>query len=241
MTDNQYAPQPSHTVAHEPSNESAPPVPEGPAWYVDDNTPGNGIRPDWMPAQFKKASDLGKSYSELQKKLGAFTGAPDNYDLSGLELDEDQHLLKQLTMTAKEMNMSQEGLNKLLGTFAAAQETEANLHLDEQVKALGKDGERMLVEYKNWSNDYLKAEEREVVKEWVRTADDLKVFNRMMSHTHMSQVPTSQTMATANHFESVTELKGELTKNIDRFKVDNAYRKDWQLRMGRAVERNPNS
>lgn len=41
-----------------------------PSWWLDDNTPGSGDRPDWLPSQFKKASDVAKSYQELQKRFG---------------------------------------------------------------------------------------------------------------------------------------------------------------------------
>lgn len=236
-----YAPQVSHTVQlnENPAKES--PRPNTPQWYLDENTPGNGERPQWLPSQFNKASDVGKSYVELQKKLGGFTGAPDKYDLTSLELDESQHLVQEITAVAKELNMSQDGLNKFLGRLASAQEAEKDVHLDEQIKKLGPDGDRMLVEYKNWTKDYLKPEVREVVNEWIKTAEDLRAFNHLMAHTHMSAVPTSQTMNIANKFESVKELRNELTKNFARFQSDKTYQKDWSSRMARAVERDGHS
>lgn len=234
----QYAPQKSVTADSKVSSEQQPPIPD---WFLDDNTPGVGQRPDWLPSQFKKVSDVGKSYVELQKKLGSFTGAPEKYDLSQLELDESQLLVKEMVSVAKELNMSQEGLNKFIGRIASATATQDEMYLDEQVKSLGKDGERMLVEYKNWTRDYLKPEVREVVSEWIKTADDLKAFNHLMAHTHMSAVPTTQSMAYANRFEGVKELRNELAKNIDRFKTDRAYQQDWSARMRRAHERNPES
>jgi hypothetical protein len=234
---NPYAPTQSVTADVKPPDNT----PEPPKWYIDDNTPGVGQRPDWLPEKYQKVSDLGKAYTEAQKKLGSFTGAPEKYDLSVLELDENQLLVKEMTSVAKELNMSQDGFNKFLGRIASATATEDEMHLDQQVKALGKDGERMLVEYKNWSKDYLKPEVREVVSEWIKTADDLKAFNHLMAHTHMSAVPTNNTMALANKFEGVSELKAELTKNINRYKTDKSYQKDWSARMKRAFERNPNS
>lgn len=237
MTDERYLPTESMTAQQAPANT----LPIEPEWYLDDNTPGQGSRPEWMPTKYKRASDVGKAYSELEKKLGSFTGAPESYDLSGLELDSEQHTVKELTAVAKELNMSQEGLQKFLGRLTSAQETESAVHMEEQVKALGPDGERMLVEYKNWSKDYLKPEEREVVTEWVKTADDLKVFNRMMAHTHMSAVPTTATMNMANNFETVKELRAELVKNVERFDRDKNYQKDWSARMAKAHLRNPES
>jgi len=240
MTDNQYAPVVSETAtaAENGSIESAPPPASNtPDWYLDENTPGQGNRPDWMPGKFHKASDLGKAYSELEKRLGGFTGAPEAYDVSSLEIEGDTLLLNEMTAVAKELNMSQEGFNKFIGRLASASETENNMHLEEQVKRLGKDGERQLVEFKNWTKNYLKPEEGEVVKEWVKSAEDLQVFNRMMAHTHMSQVPTSNSMNMANSFEDVKALRQELVKNIKRYDTDKAYQRDFSARMARAVTR----
>lgn len=212
---------------------------EAPQWFIDEKTAGVGARPEWMPAKYQRLSDVEKARSELEKKLGSFTGAPDKYDIAGLELDENSHTLQQLSEVAKEMNMSQEGFAKLLGRFKSASEIEQQMEIEQQVKKLGPDAERQLTEFKNWTKDYLKPEEREVVADWVKTADDLKVFNRMMAHTHMTQVPTMNSMHIANNFESVKDLKAELTKNVDKFGKDASYRKDWSSRMARAVERNP--
>jgi transcriptional regulator with XRE-family HTH domain len=247
MTDDKYAPTLSATAtatATQPANtsvESTPELPKNEVWLIDDNLPGPGQRPAWMPAKYQKLADIEKARSELEKKLGSFTGAPDKYDIASLELDEGDPTVQALTEVAKDLNMSQEGFNKFLGRLTSVQETEKAIHLEEQVQKLGKDGERMLVEYKNWTKDYLKPEEVEVVKEWIKDPDDLKVFNRMMAHTHMSAVPTNTTMNMANSFEGVKSLKQELAKNIEKFKTDRNYASDWQSRMERAVARNPNS
>ncbi len=208
-----------------------------PHWYIDEKTPGMGARPDWLPPKYKSASDVARAYENLEKKLGAFTGAPERYDLSALEIDEDQHIVKEMQAVARELNMSQEGLQKFLGRFASAAEAEASTHLEEQVKKLGPDGQRQLTQFKNIMNDRFKPEEQEVVAEWVRTAEDLQMFNRIMSSTTMSAVPTQHTMSNANFHESVSDLRGELTKNVERYNADATYRKDFSMRMERAVNR----
>ena len=236
MSENAQAPA-TEAATTEPTTPAA----TEPAWYLDEKTPGAGERPDWLPSKYKRASDVGRAYSDLEKKLGGFTGAPDVYDISNLELDAEQHIVKQLVEFGKETNMSQEKFNKLLGTLNAATEAENQVNLDEQVRKLGPDGERELTAYKNWTKDYLAPEEVEVVKEWVRTADDLKVFNRMMAKTNRSAVPTTQTMAMANGYETVTDIKNEMVKNIDRYDKDQTYRKDLGMRLNNAYARNPNS
>lgn len=239
MTESQYAPQVSETAiaAQNTSVESPPPEPEQPSWAIDDNTPGQGARPDWLPTKYNKVADVAKAYTELEKRLGGFTGAPENYDLSGLEVDGDALLVKEMTAVAKELNMSQDGFNKFLGRLHSAVETETEMTIDHEVKKLGKDGERMLTEYQNWTKNYLKPEEAEVVKEWITNAESLQVFNRMMAHTHMAAVPTSQSIGMANNFESVASLRAELTANVQRYDTDKAYQRDYSARLARAVQR----
>lgn len=239
MTDNQYASTVSETAlaAENTSIESAPPAAAQPAWHLDDNTPGQGNRPDWLPAKYNKASDVAKAYTELEKRLGGFTGAPESYDLSAIEVDDSAMIMQEMTAVAKELNMSQEGFNKFIGRLHSAVETESAMTIDSEVKKLGTDGERMLKEYQNWTKNYLKPEEAEVVKEWITNAESLQVFNRMMAHTHMASVPTSSTMGNANHFESVAALRAELTANVKRYDTDKAYQRDFSSRLARAVQR----
>lgn len=208
-----------------------------PSWFIDEETPGSGERPDWMPSKYKRASDVGKAYSELERKLGGFTGAPEKYDFSTLEVDEADPIVQMIAEVGKEKGMNQETVNTLLGRMISLEEAQKAMNIEEEVKKLGPDGERQLNEYKNWQKDYFKPEESEVVSSWIKTADDLKVFNRIMSNTNMSAVPTTQSMAMANNYETVDTLKTELIKNIERYDKDPAYRKEWSTRMHRAAQR----
>jgi hypothetical protein len=226
------AQQPTGSVeSPQPTNE--------PAWYIDDNTPGAGERPDWLPTNYKKVSDVAKSYSELEKKLGAFTGAPEEYNLGDLELDEDQLIVQEMKAVGKELNMSEAGLKKFLGRIASATETIENANLEDQIKKLGKDGERELKQFQNFTKDHLKPEEHEFVKGWVRTAEDLKMFNRLMANTTMSAVPTSQAMAMANSHETVAEVRKELMnpENLKKYETDRNYNSNYSKRLAQAVAR----
>lgn len=215
-----------------------PPASNEPEWWIDDKTPGVGKRPEWMKSNFKRISDIEKSREELEKKLGAFTGAPeDDYDIKDLELDEDDFLVQELKAFGKEANMNETMFKKLLGRFQAAAETESERTIVEEVKKLGADGERQLKEFEQWTKNYFKPEKAEIIKEMITSAERLSVFNEIMANTHMSAVPTSQSMALANKHESVAELRAELTKNIDKFDTDKNYASNWQKRMEYAVAR----
>jgi len=219
------------------TEESQPQITQEPEWFLDDNTPGQGARPEWLPPKYKKASDLAKAYSEAEKRLGGFTGAPENYDVASLELDENDFTLKEIAAVAKDLNMNQDGFNKLVGRIMSAAETQEKMQLEESIKRLGPDADRQLTQYKNALKDHFRPEEQEVVSSWIKTPEDLQAFNRIMAHTQMSNVPTMQTMHMANNFEGVKELRAELMKNVARFDNDKAYREDFSKRMARAAER----
>ena len=47
------------------------------AWNLNDTTPGTGEKPAWFKAEkYKNVSEQAKAYTELEKTLGAFVGAP---------------------------------------------------------------------------------------------------------------------------------------------------------------------
>lgn len=52
-------------------------------------------RPEWLPEKFKNPEDLSKSYQELEKKLGAHQGAPDEYQMTLTEGLEDYAISKE--------------------------------------------------------------------------------------------------------------------------------------------------
>src|SRR5215208_4836317 len=138
------------------SDSQTPPAGDAPSWFLDENTPGVGPRPDWLPPKYTKVSDLAKGYGEAEKKLGAFTGAPESYDLKSLEIDESQLLIQEMVAVGKELNMSQDGLAKFIGRIATASETMDEAYLNEQVKKLGRDGEAELLQYQNTIKDRFK-------------------------------------------------------------------------------------
>ncbi len=86
-----------------------------PAWWLDDNTPGVGERPDWLPAQFKKASDVAKSYAELQKRFGE---APSEYSWEAGKgwVEPDYEPFQELAQYAKSKRVPQDVMDKMLSS-----------------------------------------------------------------------------------------------------------------------------
>jgi len=93
-------------------------------------------RPEWLPGKFKTGEDLSKSYQELEKKLGAHAGAPENYEMEvaeGLEdyaVDSENSLAKGFFDVMKENGVNQKTANALMNLHAS--QTKA----DEEMMAL---------------------------------------------------------------------------------------------------------
>src|SRR5690349_17470972 len=61
---------------------NAPVTPTG-DWYYSDGIKGDGAKPDWFKGdKYKTVTDQAKAYTDIEKKLGAFKGAPEKYDLA---------------------------------------------------------------------------------------------------------------------------------------------------------------
>ena len=118
-------------VTEETTEESTP------SYYLSEGVGGEGDAPEWYKAdKYKSVADQAKAYTDLESRFGSFTGAPDEYTIEapeGIQLAESDPLLDSVKGWAKENNLSQDGLNGLVGSFfqnqiaqdAAAQELAA--------------------------------------------------------------------------------------------------------------------
>lgn len=76
-------------------------------------------RPTWLPEKFKTPEALLESYQNLEGKLGAFTGAPEEYELKAPEgvdftfYEDGEYTATQFKEMAKEMGINQEAFSKI--------------------------------------------------------------------------------------------------------------------------------
>lgn len=118
--------------------------------------------PAWYKAdKYKTVEAQAQAYVDLEKRFGAFTGAPTEYELKvpdGVqgEFDKDHPLLKGFIEFAKGAQMNQEGFSKVLGMLAqyeASQEVTAP-----QVKqAIGQDADTRIGAVAQWAQANLDA------------------------------------------------------------------------------------
>lgn len=199
-------------------------------WYWDDGRAGDGAKPEWLLDKYGgNVAKQAKAYVDLQSRFGAFTGAPDEYDLSKFDLD-DNATFAEIRSVAKELNMSQEGLEKFVSRLMIAQEAESQVSFESEVAKLGRDGERLLKQYKNWTDNYLAPEQKEHVAKWVKTAEDLKIINDIVSKGNFVPMPINN-LGHSYTNDTKESIYSEIAQNKARYDKDEAYRKTISARL----------
>lgn len=212
-------------------------VQEQKEWFWTENMKGDGQKPDFLLDKYQSVADQAKGYRDLEKKLGAFKGAPEDYNLEHLGIDEDQYMAKAIKDIGKELNMSQEGMDKFVSKLMTAQEIEQTTTLEDEVAKLGDEGIQVMNQYKYFKDNHLKPEEAEVVQNWIRTADDLKIFAAMTKGIYSKRMPTENDQHLHSHQDSLEAIDKEMSKNLQRYNTDETYRKELRARRKWIIDR----
>lgn len=182
------APAVKSIIPEEPTSDPAPadPAPvveEGPEWFLADGVKGAGKPPEWYKAdKYKTLAAQAEAYSHLEKRLGAFVGAPKDgkYEMppppEGVEgtFDAEHPLFATFTGWAAENQVSQKAYGDLLGMFAQYEAAQTPSMSD--VKAeLGSDADSRINSVSVWAKANL-------------SGDEFNAFRSAMSDRNAAQV-----------------------------------------------------
>jgi len=210
-------------------------------WYLDENTPGQGERPEWMPKNFKYISHLAKSYNELQKKYSArdnISKAPEEYDISDLNgvIEADTEELKGFLQFAKEKNLPQEIVSETLKTTAGI----ANkLRVDEQkeIEKLGVQGKEKLETVERWVRNYFNDGLKELYLKLPKTAETIELLDGVRT-TLSKERQGSNTPSRYVVPETKEAVLSDMNKNYEQYKNDQNYRQTIRDRLSKAMGHN---
>lgn len=210
---------------------------DAPQWYIDEGIPGIGPRPSWLNEKFKTAAELGKSFTELEKKLGT---TPDDYDFSKSRyLDDDYAPFQDFKKLAKDKRVPQEVVDKMLESVDKYMD-EFSTDYNEEIKKLGDNARERLTTLDNWAKANLTKDSYQALTANLHDADAIvaleELRGKMMSNT--PQVPSGNDGAIHNS-ATLDDLKLELTNNLEKYKSDPAYRKDLRSRLEVAAKNAP--
>lgn len=200
-------------------------------YWLDDNTPIEGEIPEWFNSKkYKTVSAQAAAQRELEKKLGSFIGAPEVY-LPPENFEPDE-LYSKVAIVAKQLNMSNEALNKLVGVYLEHNNTnlqinnaEIEAHKITEMNKLGVNGQDMIKGVKQWIANNFSEDERSIFDEFAVSADAIKVLAKIkdMTGKAMAQSQPVANFDNQSNFENSEEYKLEQMLLDPRYKTDARY------------------
>jgi len=224
MSDEQSTPKSLITPGPSKISESAEPT-EKASWYWDENTPGQGDRPDWLKQKYNKVVDQAKGYPELEKMLGQ-TKAPESYDLSeyGDHFDLESTYIAELTNAAKESRLSQDILKKVLDPIKKYHDSLVP-NMDEEIKKLGEHANSRLNAVNVWASNTLSDKAIKTLGLVSQTAEVFELFDEIrQAHSRSSRVPSGNEGVQVRGMVTADEVRKEIQDNYARYKTDPKYR-----------------
>jgi len=222
---------PADDVVPEPNlNGTNPTERTEPSWWWDDNTPGNGDRPEYLPEKFKRVSDIAKAYKELEQRIGS---APSEYDLSKGEswIEPDYEPFMEMAEYAKSRHVPQDVMDKMLESVGK--------YLDEfktdpmvEIEKLGGDAKDRLKKLNNWARSNLSEQTFAVLSAHMKTADAIQALEEIRGKMMSSEtrIPSNNESSTESSY-NMDDWRSELNSNLDKYKTDKKFRDDMQRKL----------
>lgn len=234
-----------------PEGEQGGGTPEGDAQAVaeearEETPPAESERPDWLLDKYlaegktteDAIKDQAKSYKELQSKLGSFTGAPEEYEVSiadeikeaGFDIDSDSEMLKDAKEFAKESNMSQDGFNKMIELWAANELAVANAQkqaLEESFKSLD-NAQSRINNISAWANKSLPPDLVGELDGMLTTPESVKLVERMIAMGRAAPVNPDNAAPSNTSAADVQKMQFEKDEHGNRrINTDPEFRKQY--------------
>ena len=168
------APSPAPTEQTAPVAEAEPTKSES---LFGDEENGGEERPEWLPKKFNSAEDLSKSYQELEKKLGAHQGSPEEYvgtvteGLEGYSIPSDDPFALDFAKVLKDNGVNQKTYDDISNLYFNKMKAEeegiaiAQEHQFEQdCREIGEEKISEIKESIKWAKDILPQETFEMLR-----------------------------------------------------------------------------
>jgi hypothetical protein len=159
-------------------------------YFLTDGIKGTGEAPEWYKSdRYKSVSDQAAAYTELEKKFGAFKGAPkDGYSMpEGIEKEDE--LMQELMGFATETNMSQDYFNKAWDLLAAQSGAAEEVSAEAEIAKLGDNATDRIKTVEQFMKNNLDADVYEQVRYAVNSADSIMLVEALIKSTAPQKLP----------------------------------------------------
>lgn len=209
---------------------------DSPSWFWDENTPGSGERPQFLPEKYKSVADVAKAYKELEQRLGQ---APKEYDFSKGEswIEPDYEPFHQMADFAKQHHVPQTVMDKMLETVGLYLD-EFKTDINEEKAKLGDNATERLQKLNNWAKSNLSEKAFMSLAASMRTAEQIEALEEIRSKmlSNSTMIPGGNAASTGGG-PTLEEYRSELNANFAKYKTDPHYRKEMEKKLENIVGR----
>jgi hypothetical protein len=205
-------------------------------WFLTDEVNGEGDRPDWFKDKYKSVSDQAQAYSELEKRFGGFTGAPeDTYELTtpeGVEgeFDMEDPRIGWFQQVAKDSNMSQDTFTQMLHGWVQQEVDGVQGSREGEIQALGSNAQARLKDLGDWGAANLSPDEFEGFKALASNAQGVQTLEALIGKTRKNGVANTSAVASPGisrealddriadpKYKTSKEFRSETTRLFEEF------------------------
>lgn len=163
-------------------------------WLMTPTLKGIGDKPEFMLEKFKSLDEQAKSFVELEKKFGAFTGAPDEYKLNipeGVEgeFDAEDPLLKAGIEFAKKSNMSQAGFDEMVSMWVQNSMGADAQDRDAEIQSLGNNSAQRIQNVTTFLQNNMEADDYAKIEPLMTSANSIQIVEMLVNATAPKNPP----------------------------------------------------
>ena len=176
------------------SEESTESTEVQPTFSWSEGVAGEGDKPEWFKGdKYGSVADQAKAYTDLEKRFGGFTGAPESYELPE-GLDSEDTFVKTLSELGAKSQMSQEMHGELLALGNSIFEAKQEFDIEKEMTALGSNADERLANIDGYMKNNL-GDKYEELKDAVNNAKTVELVEALISSNIPAQPPTSSVSA----------------------------------------------
>ena len=162
-------------------------------YFASDNVKGLGDKPDWYNSdKYTSVAAQAQAYPELQKKFGSFTGAPKDGYATPEGFDAEDGMLKTFMEYATESNMNQASFDKGFELLTAQSTVAEEVSTEAELKKLGDNADERIDRANQFLQNNLNSDKYEEIKDFVTTADAVKLVEMLIPATKATALPGSE-------------------------------------------------
>jgi hypothetical protein len=200
-------------------------------WAYAEGINGDGEKPEWFKdSKYKSVADQAKAYTDLESKLGAFTGAPEEYEVSmpeGIdgEFVEGDPLMSEFQEWAKNNQVNQGAFTDLVHMFVRNEQgayAKEQQDIELELSALGDNAKQRIQNMNDFAKANLSEEHYQGLLAATTSAQAVEAVEALIAMTRAPKIPTTD--AEVDTGISHSDLKARMAD--PRYQSDPEFRKE---------------